>query len=88
MHVFDADPATAAAELNEALREWTLASGDAMPSSGPMVFDSWERGVAIHLLRNDNYNGSTALTPSTRALPVSPASTSPSWPTPTPRSTP
>jgi len=59
-HVFDADPATAAAEVNEALREWTLASGDAIPSSGPMVFDSWERGVAIHMLRNDNYNGSNS----------------------------
>jgi peptide/nickel transport system substrate-binding protein len=59
-HVFDADPATAAAEVNEALREWTLASGDAIPTSGPMVFDSWERGVAIHMLRNDNYNGSNS----------------------------
>ena len=59
-HVFDADPATAAAELNEALREWTLASGDSIPTSGPMMFDSWDRGVAIHLARNDNYNGSTS----------------------------
>jgi peptide/nickel transport system substrate-binding protein len=57
-HVFSDDPATAAAELNEALREMTLANGEVMPSSGPMTFDSWERGVALHFVRNENYNGS------------------------------
>ncbi|MBA2338138.1 MAG: hypothetical protein H0V96_10360 [Acidimicrobiia bacterium] len=57
-HVFDADPATAAAELNDAFREWTLASGDAIPTSGPMAFESWDRGVAMHFVRNDNYHGS------------------------------
>lgn len=57
-HPFDADPAVAAAELNDAFREWTLASGDTIPTSGPMVFESWDRGVAMHYGRNDNYNGS------------------------------
>lgn len=57
-HVFDADPAIAAAEMNDALREWTLASGDPIPTSGPMMFESWDRGVAMHFVRNDSYNGS------------------------------
>jgi peptide/nickel transport system substrate-binding protein len=44
-HVFNADPATAADELNNQLREWTLASGDPIPTSGAMNWGSWERGV-------------------------------------------
>jgi peptide/nickel transport system substrate-binding protein len=59
-HAFSADPATAAAELNAALPEWTLASGDKVPVSGAMQFDSWERGVAMNLVRNDSYNGSVS----------------------------
>jgi peptide/nickel transport system substrate-binding protein len=59
-HVFSADPATAANELNEALREWKLADGTIIPSSGPMVFDSWEKGVQMNLVRNDNYAGSNS----------------------------
>ncbi|MFK8024615.1 MAG: ABC transporter substrate-binding protein [Ilumatobacter sp.] len=59
-HQFDADPATAAAELNDALREWTAPSGDVIASSGPMIFDSWEKGVQMNMVRNDNYHGSTS----------------------------
>ncbi len=60
MHVFSEDPATAAAEMNEALRELTLADGSLMPASGPMVMDSWQRGVQMDLVRNDSYNGSVS----------------------------
>jgi peptide/nickel transport system substrate-binding protein len=59
-HVFDADPVVAAGEMNEALREWTLASGDPLPSSGPLIFDSWDKGVQMNLVRNDLYNGSVS----------------------------
>lgn len=31
-----------------------------LPSSGPLVFDSWDRGASMTLLRNDEYHGSTA----------------------------
>ena len=59
-HQFDADPAVAAAELNDALREWTTAGGDVIASSGPMVFESWEKGVQMNMVRNDSYHGSTS----------------------------
>lgn len=59
-HVFATDPAAAAAELNTALREWKLADGTVIPSSGPMMFSSWERGVTMELVRNDAYNGSNS----------------------------
>ncbi len=47
-----------AATANDLFPEWTLASGDPIPSSGAMIFDNWERGVAVDLVRNDSYNGS------------------------------
>lgn len=59
-HVFSDDPATAAAELNAALPEFTLESGDPIPSTGPMIFDSWDRGVEMNLVRNDMYHGSVS----------------------------
>ncbi|NND75610.1 MAG: hypothetical protein HKN44_11455 [Ilumatobacter sp.] len=59
MHVFSADPAAAAAELNDALREWSH-NGTVIPSSGPMIFDSWNKGVQMNLVRNDNYHGSNS----------------------------
>lgn len=59
-HVFSADPATAAAEMNEQFREWKLPNGDPIPSSGPMVFSSWERGIEMNLVRNENYNGNVS----------------------------
>lgn len=64
-HVFDADPAVAAAELNDALREWTLASGDSIPTSGPMAWGGWEKTVSMSLVRNDNYHGSNPTNPDT-----------------------
>lgn len=64
-HVFDADPAVAAAELNDALREWTLADGTPVPTSGPMSWGSWEKTVTMELVRNDNYHGSNPSNPDT-----------------------
>ncbi len=58
-HVFSDDPATAAAELNEALREWTH-NGEILPSSGPMVFSEWNRGENLVMTRNDLYHGSVS----------------------------
>lgn len=49
-----------AAEVNEALRSWTGVDGESLPSSGPMVFDSWDQGVAMNLVRNDSYHGSVS----------------------------
>lgn len=59
-HVFSDDPVTAAGELNEALPEMTLASGDVVPASGPMIFESWDRGIQMNLVRNDGYHGSVS----------------------------
>ena len=50
----------AAQEANEILPEFTLASGDPLPASGPMVFDSWEKGVQMNLVRNETYHGSVS----------------------------
>ena len=58
-HVFGTDPAEAAAAENDALREWNI-DGTVLPSSGPMVFDNWERGVSMSLVRNDSYHGSAS----------------------------
>jgi peptide/nickel transport system substrate-binding protein len=58
-HVFPADPVEGANALNASLPEWTV-DGTVIPSSGPMVFDSWERGVQMNLVRNDNYHGSNS----------------------------
>ncbi len=59
-HQFSDDPATAAAELNDALREWSAPDGETIASSGPMIFDSWEKGVQMNLVRNDSYHGSNS----------------------------
>lgn len=50
-HAFGAD----AAEVNDNLKEFT-----GLPSSGPMVFDKWDRGVALTMTRNENYHGSVS----------------------------
>lgn len=47
---------TDAATANEALPEWEL-DGEILPSSGPMIFESWDRGIGITLVRNDDYHG-------------------------------
>lgn len=47
-----------AATVNEALRTWTSPTGETLPSSGPMVFSRWDRGVSMELVRNDTYHGS------------------------------
>ena len=59
MHQFPADPAEAANALNASLPEWNV-DGTVIASSGPMVFDSWEHGVQMNLVRNDNYHGSNS----------------------------
>lgn len=46
-----------AAEVNAALPEFTNADGEILPSSGPLLFESWERGVSMTFVRNDNYHG-------------------------------
>ena len=42
---------------NEALTNWVI-DGEPIPSSGPMVFEEWNRGVSLRMVRNDNYHGS------------------------------
>ena len=59
MHVFSEDPAAAAAELNEALPEYTLATEPSCPA-GPLVVRLVGAGVQMNLVRNDLYNGSVS----------------------------
>jgi peptide/nickel transport system substrate-binding protein len=59
MHIFPADPAEAAAAENEALRTWTQ-GGTVLPSSGPLVFSEWNKGVNMSLVCNPEYHGSTS----------------------------
>lgn len=59
MHVFPADPAEAAAAENDALREWTY-NGTVLPSSGPLIFSTWNKGVDMTLVCNPEYHGSTS----------------------------
>ncbi|MGH1505265.1 MAG: ABC transporter substrate-binding protein [Acidimicrobiales bacterium] len=48
-----------AAEVNENLRSWSNADG-VFVSSAPMVFDTWDRGVSLSMVRNDSYHGSVS----------------------------
>jgi peptide/nickel transport system substrate-binding protein len=77
-----------AAAANEALPDFQLADGTPIPSSGPMLFDEWEKGVSMHLVRNDSYHGSVSpdVTNDGTAC-VTGIRTSTGWPTPTRRST-
>ncbi|MEO1060287.1 MAG: ABC transporter substrate-binding protein [Actinomycetota bacterium] len=54
-HAYGAD----AAEVNANLPEWSNADG-ILPSSGPMIFESWDRGVQMNLVRNDGYHGTNS----------------------------
>jgi peptide/nickel transport system substrate-binding protein len=57
-HAFGPD--AGAAEVNAAQAVWANAGGETLPSSGPMVFESWEQGVAMNFVRNDGYHGSVS----------------------------
>jgi peptide/nickel transport system substrate-binding protein len=47
-----------ATAANRQLPEWRAADGSGpLPSSGPMVFGQWNRGVSLGLVRNDAYHG-------------------------------
>jgi peptide/nickel transport system substrate-binding protein len=48
-----------AADVNDMLREFQGPDGP-LPSSGPMVFESWDRGSRMNLVRNENYHGSVS----------------------------
>ena len=48
-----------ARDVNDSLQEWSGPNG-VLPSSGPLVFDRWEVGAAIHLRANDAYHGSVS----------------------------
>ncbi len=41
---------------NAAIPDWEI-DGEPLPSSGPMIFESWDRGVGMTLTRNDDYHG-------------------------------
>ncbi len=49
-----------AAEVNAAQATWVNQDGETLPSSGPMVFESWDQGVAMTFVRNDSYHGSVS----------------------------
>lgn len=49
-----------AAAVNQNLDQWRTPDGFPLVSAGPMVFDQWERGFEILLVRNDLYHGSVS----------------------------
>jgi len=49
-----------ASEAESALRNWTNDAGDALPSSGPLLFESWEQGVELRYTSNPRYHGSAS----------------------------
>jgi peptide/nickel transport system substrate-binding protein len=48
-----------ARDVNDAMVNWS-GSGGVLPASGPLVFDRWDPGEAIHLTTNDRYHGSVS----------------------------
>ncbi len=54
-HAFGQD----AAAVNGNLSNWS-SQGQPLPSSGPLLFDGWEQGQSMKLVRNDNYHGSVS----------------------------
>jgi peptide/nickel transport system substrate-binding protein len=57
--VFPTHVVSTAEEANAAFTEFEH-DGETLPSSGPMLFDNWERGNSMTLTRNDDYHGSTS----------------------------
>ncbi len=60
--VYPAHVLTDAATANEALTEW-MVDGEPIPSSGPMVFTNWDRGVNLTMDRNEDYHGANPENP-------------------------
>jgi peptide/nickel transport system substrate-binding protein len=54
-HAFGID----ATSVNNNIRRWRGDEG-LLPSSGPLVFDSWDRGVSLRMVRNEQYHGSVS----------------------------
>ena len=52
-HAVGSDPVAA----NEIIASWTAADGTVLPSTGPMIFESYNPGVDLRMVRNDNYHG-------------------------------
>lgn len=63
-HAYGAD----AAEVNSNVRTMQSRSTP-LPTSGPLVFAEWRRGVSMTLVRNDNYHGSVSPDVSNTGLP-------------------
>ena len=55
-HAVGSDPEAA----NAIIASWTAADGTVLPSTGPMIFDGYNPGVDLHMVRNDSYYGSQA----------------------------
>jgi peptide/nickel transport system substrate-binding protein len=53
-HAVGSDPEAA----NAIIASWTAADGTVLPSTGPMIFDGYNPGVDLHMVRNDSYYGS------------------------------
>ena len=49
-----------ARDVNQNLRRWDTAEATALPSSGPLLFESWRPGEAIVLDRNEAYHSTTS----------------------------
>jgi peptide/nickel transport system substrate-binding protein len=48
-----------ARDVNDSLLAWSGPNG-ILPSSGPLVFDRWDPGLALHLSANERYHGSVS----------------------------
>lgn len=48
-----------AATANAAFPEFT-ADGEPLPSTGPMLWDTWDKGSSLHLVTNEDYHGSVS----------------------------
>ena len=50
-----------AADVEQGLPDWTTPAGTPLPSSGPLVLVSWDRGSQMTLAANERYLGSTSI---------------------------